>query len=204
MLANATSFREQGFSVASSYPVPWLVIVGGWDNVAPFQCWRMWAWLSHPGRLRARRSLKSPRLQSHPKDFIAFKVAANPGKGFLNLSLWKTLGVETTAVLVQPGSKNVWPTWRNSEEELKQNLLTLRHFPVTKNHQQMCTDEQQPGRFLKPSFSQTVLFTALLLEMTTEDGEKHYRQTTGSGYFDSGENISRPLTSFLEKQINLF
>lgn len=50
---------------------------------------------------------------SPPKSFMAFKIAANLGKGSLNLSLWKAFAIQTVGKLVKSASNSGWPTWRN-------------------------------------------------------------------------------------------
>lgn len=100
---------------------------------------------------------------SPPKSFTAFKIAANPKKGFSNSSLWKAFAIQTIGELVKSAPNSGWPTWRNFEgRRAHGNMLTLRHSLVINNHQQMCIDEQQPGRFLKLSFPPNGLFIALL------------------------------------------
>lgn len=52
---------------------------------------------------------------SPPKSFTAFKTAANPGKGSLNLSLWKAFAIQTIGEPVKSASNSGWPAGRNFE-----------------------------------------------------------------------------------------
>lgn len=67
---------------------------------------------------------------------------------------------------------------------MKENLnktCKLRYFPMSNNDQQMCADEQQLGKILRPLLpSRCLVYSLNCLKMAIKDGEKLDQFTTGS------------------------